>query len=344
MTDDREKARLEAIVFGRDAAVTDAEREAAAEALERLLEHERARDAAAHEADPLALELPQASPSPEEPEAEVPTEVGMGTARSARRRRRWRIAGFAAAAVVVAVVALGMLVTGRFPFAASDPLALFDRPQTEQELLYATRLGYPFGKLETFRYVQSDGGFDVYIYQEEPPEQRPNQETFYCALLDDGQEVIRLGCTTADAFSSGPVSTRTSRDGGWIEATWSSHSGVTVTTGTNAPVPPPLSVFDEEQDEADLNALAYLPDIPSSQQDSVRFLSSSGGYYVAAYRYPDEAVCLAVYQGGTVVATSESVCVTETEFESAGIQLLYPTAAPEISVTWGPTGVAFSGR
>lgn len=340
----RSRAQLEAIVFGRGDAVTEAERDAAAAELARL-EEERAPDAAVHEADNPAARPLEATPSADVPGTELAAEVGRPRG-SARWPRRLLLAGAAATAVLVAAVTIGMLVTGRLPFVPDDPLALFERPQTNEELLYATRFGDPYVNVESFRFVQSDGGFDVYAYLQEPPEQRPNQDTLYCALLDDGRDqIIHLGCTTPDAFSSGPVSIRTSHNGGWVEAEWSPHSGVTVTTGTNAPIPPPLSIFDEEQDDAGLNALAYLPDIPSSQQDSLRFLGDSGGYYAAAYRGAGDDVCLAVYEAGTAVVTSEFGCIDERTFEVEGIELAYPAADPEIAVTWGPgPGLAFGGR
>jgi hypothetical protein len=169
-------------------------------------------------------------------------------------------------------------------------------------------------------------------------------------LILEGESMSSGRCFSEAEFSAGP-SMRQEGQGGYLEIVWDIDNGVRVTSGTLPPEPPdpprplPLAIFEEAQDDADLGALAYLPDIPPSQQGTVRFLGSSAGYVAAAYRDTDDAVCLAVYEGATAIATSESVCVTAAEFEDSGIQLDYPLAAPEISVTWGKgPGVAFGGR
>jgi hypothetical protein len=345
VSNEGERARLEAIVFGRDAATSDAEREAAAEALAQLIEEERALDAAVleqtHAPEPETAR-PAQSPgqlpgrSPDAPSEDAPAE---------KARSRWRrpllLASISIAVVVVAGVAAPALISGRPLFPPSDSMAIFDRPQTERDLEYPSDIYWDVIP-DSVRFVGSELDYDVYVLQAGP--EGPVSKTMYCMIVVRGAAVVDQPCRTAEEFASGMTSARFSNDGGWTEVTWDVSDGVTVRTGTHEPIPPPLSVFDNEQDDADLNALVYLPDIPPSQQDSVRFLSSSGGYYVAAYRDADDGVCLAVYVGGTTIATSESVCVTETAFESDGIQLLYPTAAPEISVTWSTTGVAFGGR
>ena len=248
--------------------------------------------------------------------------------------------------LVTGAVVAPALMSGRPLFGASDSMAIFDRPQTERDLQYpdGIRRPGPRRRLGSATWDRDDG-HDVYVYKCRRVAS-PVQEIFDLhARHEWGRCDGGIACTPGQ-FSLGiDISQRIRRrvDRGAVGHPRQCRSN------DGAEHPPirfqPLTVFDEEQDDADLNALAYLPDIPPSQQDTVRFLGSSAGYFAAAYRDADDAVCLAVYEGGTTLATSESTCVSEAEFEDAGIQLSFPTAAPEISVTWGPgPGLAFSGR
>lgn len=338
--DQRSRARLAAIVFGRDAAVTDAERDGAADELARLLEEERERDAArlVPEVAPETVGVLETAETPESG-----SDRHAGRTPKGRWQRRIVVAAVAIVGVLLAGAALQVLVSGWQPFGSSDSRTVFDRPQTDQDLEGSDYVRDPSLIADSLRYVGEEAGYVGYVYLVDWDTPN-NPGNFACLAVIESGQLIRNECTPESAFSSG-IDVRHVSEGRWAEISWDIASGFIVTTGTVAPIPPPIAIFEEEQDDADLNALAYLPDIPPSQQDTVRYLTSSAGYFVAAYRDADDAVCLAVYEGDTTLATSEAACVTEEEFEESGIQLIYPAAAPEISVTWGPDpGVAFGGR
>ena len=342
--DQRSRARLEAIVFGRDDAVTDVERAGAAEELARLVEEEQARDTEAPQPHPRTPVVPDANDATKRagsPELEVHA-LTDGAAKS-RWWRRIAVAAIALAAVIVLGLAVRVVAFGWQPFGTSDSMAIFDRPQTEQDRAFSLE-NIGIGQHDdSIRYVGSESGYDAYVYRVDEREYGGAGWVACLAVVRDGQ-LIRNECLPESAFSAG-IATRTVSAGRWAEVHWDIAGGLIVTTGNVPPIPPPLSVFDEQQDDADLNALEYLPDIPPSQQDTVHFIGSSAGYYVAAYRDADDAVCLAVYEGGTTLATSEAACVSEAEFEASGIHVIYPAAAPEVEVTWGiGPGLAFGGR
>ena len=356
-SEQRSRQRLEAIVFGRDAAVSDAEQVAAGEELARLIAAD-----AVDLPEPEMETATEPEPADRQPDQAQPELADLQVAAEiAPTRRRWRvlIAVLAGAlAVTLAVIVVALLV--RPSSTRTDSMAIFDRPQTEQDLILPAQFPPEWVIAESVRFVGSEAGYDVFVFLQDTPARPamlegnpeptatpvPSEETIRqaCMLVVESETMTSGTCRTPEEFASG-LSIPFSSNGMKVDVSWNIDDGLVVRSETIPPVPPASSVFDEEQDDADLNALAYLPDIPPSQQDTVRFIGSSAGYYVAAYRDADDAVCLAVYEGGTMVATSESVCVTEEEFEEEGIQLIYPAAAPEISVTWGVgPGVAFGGR
>jgi hypothetical protein len=348
MTEHGERARLEAIVFGREDAATDAERDAARAELARLI----AEDEAAAQlrvppvADPGALETPasdaldRASPAVAEPAGPIPDPVQDRRARRTVAIRGGAIIGGLAVLSVVAAAGLG-----RGPFAPADSLAIFDRPQTEEDKAYAAELIDPNVDLDSVRFVGEKAGYEVYVYRAEPPAGSPDQTLMACMGVRVDEFSTGGACTFPAEFSDAGLATRFESDGIWTDVSWSIRSGVVVTTGTHPPIPSPLSVFDEPQDDVDREELLFLPELRPDLQGSARFLGTNGAYSVLAYRGDDDEVCLAVYQRSTTRLTAESACADETTFEREGIALLYPASAPEAEVSWGPgPGITVSGR
>jgi hypothetical protein len=353
MSADSERARLEAIVFGRAAAVNEAERRAATEELARLLKEETA-ERPDSQSDLTATEHQghaEAAPSISPPSGEGPLP---------RRRRRVLIAVLAGALAVGVGVAITIGVLGRPLAVSSDSTAIFDRPQVEEDLRYPGYLNETGVIAESVRFAGSKDGYDVFVYlQDTPtvapvfatnppptntPEPPPETIRMACMLVVVTASSTRGGCWPLEEFAGG-ISSVFTIDGVRAEVSWNIDDGLAVVTETLAPVAPAVSVFEQDQDDADLNALLFLPDVPPEQQDTVRFLGHSGDHYLAAFRDADGSICLAVYEGSTTLATSESSCVSVEVFERDGIELLYPSAAPIVAVKWGPSqGFTIGGR
>ncbi len=257
------------------------------------------------------------------------------------------------AAIMVAV--LGSPVGDR-----SDSAAIFDQPQTEEDLRYPDNLDYGGVVAESVRFVGSKEGYDVFVYlQDEPvvapmfatnspptstPEMLADTIRLACMVVVVSSSSTTGWCGTLEEFAVG-ASHEFTQDGVRAEVSWNIDDGLAVVTEALAPIAPAISVFDEDQDDADLNALLYLPDVPAEQQATVRFLGHSGDHYLAAFRDADGSICLAVYDATTTLATSESSCVSIKVFERDGIELLYPSVDPTVAVRWGPSpGFTVGGR
>jgi hypothetical protein len=352
MSADLERARLEAIVFGRVGTVDDAEQRAASEELARLLDAE-AEELSDEPHDLHELQADQAEPA------------AGGTQRSDEDdpmggRRRVVLAVLAGVLAVALGAAIVNAVLGRPLGDRSDSTAIFDQPQTEEDLRYPDNLDYGGVIAESVRFVGSKEGYDVFVYLQDPPvvapmfatnppptrTPEPPAETtrLACMLVVVSASSSTGWCGTPEEFAAG-VSVPFTQDGVRAEVSWNIDDGLAVVAETLAPVAPAVAVFEEEQDDADLDALLYLPDVPAEQQASVRFLGHSGDHYLAAFRDADGSICLAVYDATTTLATSESSCVSIKVFERDGIELLYPSADPTVAVKWGPSpGFTVGGR
>lgn len=335
MSDAADRAALEAIAFGRGDA-TDDERGAASDELARRWPASRAQPVAVDEPATTSQVSTPALDEPAVPEAEDEALDEQEADTPTAWRHRAVIAVVAIAALVLVGFGYRILVQGWQPFAPVDSLTIFDRPQTDRDLEFPSSILDSAAAEESIRLAGSTDEYDVYLYRVESDA----LGLLVCMVVVQDGDGVGGNCGPADQFSDGGTA-RITRDGVATEVSWDLAGGVTAVSASLPPLPAPLSVFDRDQDDADRNALLYLPEVPEAAHDSVRYLGNSGGYYLAAYRSDADGVCLAVYDGTTTVATTEVSCVEEEVFERDGIALLYPGDDPAVMVRWGP-GPSFS--
>ncbi len=325
-SDQRSRAALEAIVFGRPGSASEAEVDAAASELARRLEAERPPSPVLELEPELESDL---EPHPEG--AVLRTDDSDPDADPRPRPTRRRIA-ITALAVILALAFVAGAVQLR-ALTTTDSMSIFDRPQTEADLAIQPRLTDPAIRYESVRYAGAAEGYQVYVYRTIANELSPARLSLACMVVTQNEQSTRGSCSSPTEFSTAGAVIRFETEVGWTEVGWRIREGVTVTSGE---YPPALSIFDEPQDAVDRAALVFIPELRVDLQPSARYLGTGAGYAFVVYRGDDTDVCLAAYVPSATQLNSESSCVDQEIFERDGISLAYPGAEPMIQVRWGP--------
>lgn len=305
--DPGERARLEALLFGRPGTASEAD---LAAARTRLAEF----DAPAPQPDL------QPEPTPDVPRS---------------RRRPLLIVGAIVAAA--GLVAAGVVVFRLIPATPEPSLAVFDRPQVESDRVPDSQHRAAPGETDSRLLLEGDG-FSLFGFR---------NGTGVCLLVLTGGNVSDVHCTDEESFLREGLATGVKQGQADAEGyrptmqyLWGPTGEPRVITGTATPPPPPLAVFDREQTPADLRAAERIPDLTEKQLATLRQVGDYLALDFFAYRPSKGEVCLVAVDLGSIVAGEDAACVTDAEFESAGVSTptsLVSDSGQSLSVQWGPS-------
>jgi hypothetical protein len=323
--DQRSRAQLEAIVFGRGGSLDDPEYESARAELARLLDADRPDPVIVPSAERLAP--PFTAPSPAASRTVTAT-LEPATRRPPTRRRVSMIAlgAIGAVAVLIGGAQLKALTT-------TDSMTIFDRPQTDRDLALPLEQNGLSEVAGSIRYVGSSAGLDAFVYSSSTVD-----PDYACLIAVEADRIVGSSCVPPEEFSAG-ITARVVDGMAWTLVSWAIRAGVTSEDGSYPAAPTAMDRFDDPQDDDDLAALTFVPGIRADLQRTARYLGSNSGYGLLAYRGDGDDVCLAIYTPSTVVLNAESTCVSEDDFDRHGISVLYPGSSPRVQISWGPDAV-----